>query len=319
MVAGPTRPDVLVIGAGIIGMVTAWRLCERGMRVAIWTRDDPWQTTSAVAGAIWYPFLAEPREKVLRWSAATFDRLASLTADVATGVRMQTVVEVFDHENPDLWWVDAVPGVEWLAREEVPKPFAAAVKVDVPVCDVPIHLQWLLSGLQEKGVTIDRKGIESFDEAFLVADQVVNCTGLGARALCNDDELHPVRGQVLRLATGEIPHAWIDDTKERPCYLIPREDGLICGGSAQMGDSRTDVDASDTDAILRDAVRAFPHLRGERADMVRVGLRPYRSTVRLEVEQVVGGRRLVHNYGHGGSGYTVSWGCAEDVASLVVG
>ncbi len=85
-----------------------------------------------------------------------------------------------------------------------------------------------------------------------------------------------------------------------------------------MGDDRTDVDVRDTDAILRNAGLAFPHLRDQEADMVRVGLRPYRSTVRLEVEQVVSGQRLVHNYGHGGSGYTVSWGCAEDVASIVL-
>ncbi|MFT4843774.1 MAG: D-amino-acid oxidase, partial [Candidatus Azotimanducaceae bacterium] len=45
--------------------------------------------------------------------------------------------------------------------------------------------------------------------------------------------------------------------------------------------------------------------------------RPYRSTVRLEEESRSDGRRLIHNYGHGGSGYTLAWGCAEDVALLL--
>jgi D-amino-acid oxidase len=47
---------------------------------------------------------------------------------------------------------------------------------------------------------------------------------------------------------------------------------------------------------------------------VRAGLRPYRLEVRLEREG-----RVIHNYGHGGAGYTLSRGCAEDVARLVVG
>lgn len=48
------------------------------------------------------------------------------------------------------------------------------------------------------------------------------------------------------------------------------------------------------------------------------GLRPARqSGVRLEVEQLPGGRLLVHNYGHGGSGHTLHWGCAGHVAELI--
>jgi len=50
-----------------------------------------------------------------------------------------------------------------------------------------------------------------------------------------------------------------------------------------------------------------------------LGLRPYRSTVRLECVDLENAKRLVHNYGHGGSGYTLAWGCAEDVASWLAG
>ena len=314
-----TRPDVLVVGAGVIGLVTAWSLREHGLSVEIWTRDDSWQTTSAVAGAIWYPFMAEPRDRVLRWSAKTFDRLALLAENDATGVRMQPVIEVFDSAEPDLWWSDAVPLVQRLTGAELPAGFAAAVRLEVPVCDVPIHMQWLLEGLGRMGVPIVKRTIDSFDAALSAADHVVNCTGLGSRELCGDHELQPVRGQVLRLAASQLSHAWIDDTADRPCYLIPRADGLIVGGSAQMGDDRMEADRADTEAMLSAAGQAFPHLTGQRADMVKVGLRPYRSAVRLEEESLGGGRQVVHNYGHGGSGYTVSWGCAEDVVELVAG
>jgi D-amino-acid oxidase len=51
----------------------------------------------------------------------------------------------------------------------------------------------------------------------------------------------------------------------------------------------------------------------------RVGLRPVRPQVRLETQAVPGGRHVVHNYGHGGAGVTLSWGCALAVAGAVNG
>lgn len=315
--ASSNRPDVVVIGAGVIGLVAAWRLRAHGFAVEVWAREEPAQTTSAVAGAIWYPFMAEPRERVAAWSAFTFQRLRELADDPGTGVHMQSVVEVFDHAEPDLWWATEVPGLVRLAADKVPSGFRAGVRVDVPVCEVPVHMQWLLRGLRQQGVTFVQREIMSLDEPFAAANIVVNCTGLGARELCGDKELQAVRGQVLRLEGVSMPHAWIDDTGDGPCYVIPRGDGLVVGGTAQLGDERMSVDAGDSDAILERATRAFPQLRGAQVLATRVGLRPYRSTVRLERELRSDGRSLIHNYGHGGSGYTLAWGCAEDVASLL--
>lgn len=319
MSGSPTRPDVIVIGAGVIGLVTALCLRERGKNVQVWTRDDPWQTTSSVAAAIWYPFLAEPRERCSEWGRVTFLRLQQLANDPTSGVRMQSVVEVFATHEPDLWWAEQIPQLERLPGEQVPAGYRAAVRTQVPLCDVPIHLRWLLDQLQQQGVSLVRREVADLSEALAAADLVVNCTGLGARELCDDRELRAVRGQVLRLAETQLPHAWIDDSGDRPCYVIPRADGLIVGGTAQMGDERLTPDVEDTDRILQQARRAFPSLRDCEPDIIRVGLRPYRSTVRLECVDLANGQRLVHNYGHGGSGYTLAWGCAEEVASWLAG
>jgi D-amino-acid oxidase len=51
----------------------------------------------------------------------------------------------------------------------------------------------------------------------------------------------------------------------------------------------------------------------------RVGLRPFRrSGVRLERDQLRDGRTVIHNYGHGGAGFTLSWGCAREVLDIAV-
>ncbi|MFK7739121.1 MAG: FAD-dependent oxidoreductase [Planctomycetota bacterium] len=315
----PNPKSALVVGAGIVGLMTARELSGRGWSVLVLTRDDPLATTSAMAGAIWYPFLAEPRDRVLAWSAISYRRLAALACSVsgrdgAAGVRMREVVEVFAEASPDLWWREAVPTVQWLPAEDLPSGAASAVRVTVPVFDVPRHLSWLLSELARLGVDVVRGEVTSLDDALLDGFlAVVNCTGLGARELCGDDELRAVRGQVLRYSGIELPNAWIDDRRTRPCYLIPRDHDLVAGGSADLGDERLAEDANDSLEIRRAATDAFPQLAGRDPIAVQVGLRPYRSSVRLEAERGAGGQLLAHCYGHGGSGYTVAWACAEEV------
>ncbi|MGC6488085.1 MAG: FAD-dependent oxidoreductase [Planctomycetota bacterium] len=312
-------PLTVVVGCGVIGMTTALRLRAAGRRVEVWTRDDPLETTSAAAGAIWYPFLAEPRDAVLRWSAVTFRRLRAMADDPRTGVRMTPVVEVFDHEQPDLWWADAVPGVAMLPPSEVPDGYRAAVRATVPVCDVPVHLDWLQAELRRVGVPVRRREVGRLADVFAVADVAVNCAGMGARALCGDDDLRPVRGQVTVVEGGDLAAAWIDDTTKHPRYLIPRAATTVVGGTAQQDDERREVDAGDAARMLEDARAAAPQLASARVREQRVGMRPFRSSVRLEREARRDGGVLVHNYGHGGSGYTVSWGCADDVVALLSG
>ncbi len=309
--------EVLVVGAGVIGLTTALVLQERGWSVEVWTKDDPADTVSAVAGAIWYPFLAQPRDRVLRWSAVTFQRLVSLARDAATGVRMQACIEVFAEQHPDLWWASAAGGVERLPPERVPAPYRAAIAVDVPVCEVPVYLPWLVATLLARGGRLVRRELCGWDEALACAPLVVNCTGLGARELCDDRELQPVRGQVVVVEGTYAGPAWIDDTGAQPFYVIPRRNDIVLGGTAQVGDARLAPDAGDTQAILDGIGVRVPNLHSASVRTVRVGLRPYRRTVRLEPEVRSDGRRLVHNYGHGGSGYTLAWGCAEEVARLL--
>jgi D-amino-acid oxidase len=90
----------------------------------------------------------------------------------------------------------------------------------------------------------------------------------------------------------------------------------VLGGTRRVGDWNTEPDEATTERILASCSRLEPRLRDPRILAVRVGLRPGRTEVRLEAEPVDDGV-LVHNYGHDGSGYSLSWGCAEEALSLV--
>ena len=94
-------------------------------------------------------------------------------------------------------------------------------------------------------------------------------------------------------------------------YVVPRSRDVVLGGTAVEGEWSRTPDPATAESILARAAAIEPRLAGARVLRHRVGLRPGRTTVRLER---VGD--VIHCYGHGGCGVTVSWGCADDVVDL---
>ena len=135
--------------------------------------------------------------------------------------------------------------------------------------------------------------------------------------LTGDDSVTPVRGQMVLVEQVGLEEWTVAPAGDNDLtYVVPREKVVVVGGTAQEGDYEPRPDPATADAILARARELVPELA--RASVVghRVGLRPARPAVRLEAERV-GGGTLVHCYGHGGAGVTLSWGCADDVAALV--
>lgn len=100
---------VVVVGAGVIGLTTAVGLAETGHRVDVVAAEPPRATTSAVAGALWGPWLVEPRERVLPWAAHTLKILRELAEHPNSGVRIATGIEVSrtSYAPPD--WAGLLP------------------------------------------------------------------------------------------------------------------------------------------------------------------------------------------------------------------
>lgn len=296
---------VIVVGAGVIGLTCAVRLLEAGHRVDVVARDLPLETTSVVAGGLWYPYRAHPQDRVTAWAAtayAVFDAIAD--TDPEAGVRMVPGTEVVGVGQAEPWWRAAVPDLT--RTRDVPAGWTEGWSFTTPIADMPVYLAWLAGRVEELGGTITRLNLAGLPEGDGL---VVNCSGLGARLLGADRTVVPVRGQVAHVEQVGLDRWWLDASG--PTYVLPRRHDIVVGGTDTEGEWSRTPSAEAAEDVLRRAEALVPELRGARVLRHRVGLRPVRPAVRLER---VGD--VIHCYGHGGAGVTLSWGVADEVAGL---
>jgi D-amino-acid oxidase len=219
-------------------------------------------------------------------------------------------------DAPDVAWTAEVPGHRPATPAELPTGVVAGTWCELPVIEMGTYLGWLAAEAVAAGVEIAApRRVTSLDA--LEADVVVVAAGLGARELLGDDEVVPVRGQVVRVRNPGLER-WLldDDHPDGMTYIIPRGRDVVLGGTADRGAWDRAIDVEVEAAILARAGELVPELRGAEVVSRAVGLRPARPAVRLERE-AIGGRTMVHCYGHGGAGVTLSWGCAVEVTALV--
>ncbi|MCP3767788.1 MULTISPECIES: NAD(P)/FAD-dependent oxidoreductase [unclassified Streptomyces] len=310
--------DVRVVGGGVIGLTTAVVLAERGARVGLWTRDPVERTTSAVAGALWWPYRIEPVASARAWALRSLDVYEELAArPEVTGVRMvEGVLGGTTLDEVGAWAAARLPGLRVSGAEEY--PWGPGVWARLPLVDMSVHLPWLRGRLTAAGGVVEERSVT--DLARVDAPVVVNCSGLGARDLVPDPAVRPVRGQLVVVENPGI-RTWTVSTAAdgTTAYVFPQPGRLVLGGTAQEDDWSPEPDPVQAEAIVRRCAVLLPRIAGARILEHRVGLRPARDAVRIESEPLPGGRRLVHNYGHGGAGVTVAWGCAQEAAELALG
>jgi D-amino-acid oxidase len=304
----------VVVGAGVVGLTCALRLVEAGHDVHVVARERLAATTSGVAAAVWFPYRALPYDRVLAWSRSGYEAFAALAGGrPEAGVRLRSGVELARHDGPDPWWAEAVPDL--VRATDVPAGFAFGWRFTAPVVDMSRYLPWLEACLADRGVVPEQVAVG--DLADLDGAVVVDCAGLGARELVPDPSLTPVRGQVVLVDQVGLDEWIVDDQGgDVLTYVVPRIDDIVVGGTAEEGADDLAVDPEVAAGILGRAVALVPALSGARVRGHRVGLRPARPAVRLDAERR-DGRTVVHCYGHGGAGVTLSWGCADEVAALV--
>ncbi|OBJ62444.1 FAD-dependent oxidoreductase [Mycobacterium colombiense] len=312
--------QIVVVGAGVSGLTSAICLAEAGRPVRVWAAATLKQTTSAVAGAIWLPPRpAERAAETLGWVEHSLRVFTELAQDPDSGVQLAPVLAVGELSASQAMSPSAsalIPDLRPADPDDVPEGFGAGFRATVPMIDMPRYLDYLTRRLAAAGCEIEERPVQSLDEAADAAAIVVNCAGLAAGSLTGDDTVRPLFGQHVVLTNPGLrqPFVQINDGPEWTCYF-PHPQRVVCGGVSIADRWDTTADPDLTERILQRCRGVEPRLNDAEVIEVITGLRPDRPSVRVEAEPL-GRARCVHNYGHGGNGVTLSWGCARDVVNL---
>ena len=307
--------SVAIIGAGVSGVTCGVVFAERGFRTAIFAERIGQRTTSGAAAALWFPYDAQPADKVIPWALSTYKVLVDLVKNIRSGVSMielRQYCRTGEIQIPD--W--AAPFVISTEVEKSLTVFSSGFSINVPLMDTTIYLDYLADRFQKTGGSINAKvRFEKLEDVEPQFDLVINCAGIGARELVRDLDLEPHRGQVAIVPKIDKMKCAIVCDDDPLMYAIPRTNDCVFGGTNEVSDN-LEADPVATKAIVSECAQVLK-MESPRVLRERVGLRPFRkSGVRLEAGKLSDSRTVIHNYGHGGSGFTLSWGCAENVFEI---
>src|SRR2546430_1027009 len=309
------KRSVAIVGAGVSGLTCGILFAENGFEVSVLAEEIGDKTNSAAAGAIWYPYDVGPGAEVVPWALISYGRFLELARDPQTGVSL-VELRVFSRTGPIMPPEWAQPfATRALEAGEIPAAFVGGFSIRVPLIETTKYLAYLKSRLTNAGGLITRAvRFNDLSELGNSFDLVVNCAGVGARELAPDPELEPHRGQVAIVEKLDLSYAVVCDDPPL-MYAIPRSADCVFGGTNDVSDDRQ-PDSTQTARIIKECERV---LESSRSVLLRerVGLRPCRkSGVRVAAERLRDGSTVIHNYGHGGAGFTLSGGCAQSVLEL---
>lgn len=313
---------VIVLGAGVVGLATAVRLLEAGCDVKVVAAGTVEATTSYVAAGVWFPTHVGPPDKVAVWGARTLEVLAGQARDEVPGVVMRESLALYREPPGRPEWTASVGSVREATAAELPPGYPYGLRFAVPQAEMPLYLPWLMRRVRALGGEIVTRRVTALAELSEAGvDALVNCPGLGARELVGDLSVYPVRGQIVRVTNPGITMSVRDEFHPAGrAYIHPRSGDCILGGTLDEDQWDTEPDPATAEAIIARCTEIVPALADAKIIEHLAGLRPGRPEVRLESNAPAGGGpRIVHNYGHGGAGITLSWGCAEQVTSVLRG
>jgi D-amino-acid oxidase len=309
---------VAVVGAGVVGLTVARLAQQRNCDVSIYSDKAFEASTSFKAPASFKPQAIDDESgDLVPWfhdivvkSWSYYEQILARVPSSDSGVRKHLLWEAFSDERTKPYYWDIVEQFRVHRFPDVVGGYANGWSYQTFFVDMPVFLSWLHAQIIEAGgAFIACDTFTRLDQlADLPADIVFNCTGLGAKILCGDSGVVPIKGQIVVI--DKLPDMdW--SVAADGFYVYPRSNQTILGGTFEWDVDNDDVDSSAIDLIVRGNKRILPWLTLKAVRASYAGVRPYRhGGVRLESEHVQG-KPIVHNYGHGGSGITLCWGCAH--------
>ncbi|KAI0567636.1 D-aspartate oxidase [Gracilaria domingensis] len=285
------------------------------------------------------PFALEG-EEIEEWATTTYNTLKTHVEE-NVGVTAMDALYLYARGQPEIPWYSDLTDMKLVGPQEdkrVPADYRCALRFKTVVVQMNVYLMYLESCLVELGVPVhstrefskrsqsflwDMGRVSQFAKSIAHDTIVVNCAGIGARFLA-DEDLIPGRGILLRVkrppevnyVITEDPYDAFQSRDGLLAYAIPRGDEISLGGTLFKGDWNEEASDEEVDAVRKRAEQLLP-IKGMAETGRWSGLRPFRLDGKAKVKRE--SRNVISNYGHGGSGVTICWGCAESVVKLVAG
>jgi len=319
------KKRICVIGSGVVGLTTAVKLledCHSDVEVEVVSESSSPDTTSDVAAGIFYWGINAPDQATTeRWAHSSWEHFQALLAlgkPWETGVTILPVLHLSAYQAVTRPLMSSLCSVYRDASKRelnlaLPEEkFKHGKYFHTIQIDTETYLAYLRQIFVEKGGRVTQNKVECLKSLQGRFDLVVNCAGLGARQLAGDTSLVPLRGQIKQVEAPWVKMAlYCDDI-----YIIPGQHYVTVGGTRQYNDWMTEVSPHDSARIWSRAVSLFPNLSQAKILSEKVGLRPHRPCVRVELE-MLDELPVVHNYGHCGYGVMASPATSEDAVALV--
>jgi glycine/D-amino acid oxidase-like deaminating enzyme len=266
---------VAVLGCGAVGLATARLAQEAGFEVTIYTKAMPPETTSNIAGGQWNPVTVYDSARTLTpeftqqfVDAARYAyRRYQIMTDPKYGIRWMR-----NYALSNTPWRGPLSNASGSGMMEGLQPESKDLPVgthpfgnkyvrqfDGMIVEPPIYLPAMLTDVRIAGGKIVVRELKSLDEVRGLPERLVfNCTGLGAKALFGDEEMTPIRGQLtFLLPQPEVTYATLYENT----YMFSRRDGVLLGGTHEMGDWNLQPDLTTKAAILAKQASLFTGMR----------------------------------------------------------
>ncbi|CAH2252171.1 D-aspartate oxidase isoform X2 [Pelobates cultripes] len=323
------KARVAVIGGGLVGLSTAVCISESLPQCSVTVISEnfsPYTTGDVAAGClIPHTFPETPLQEQKNWFRETFDYLFNIANSgeaTEAGICFLSGWQVYKKRPKEafpFWW-DVVLGFRVMTENELEKfpRHTFGQTFTTLKCQSTLYLPWMEKRFKSNGGKLIARKVDDVWQLHGTYDIIVNCTGIGSRELTGDILLYPVKGQVLEVHAPWIKH-FIRDGDENT-YIYPGINNTTLGGTRHKHDWSLLPDFKISKEIQDRCCELEPSLQGVGVIREKVGLRPVRAAVRLEKEVLFKkGQKLhmVHNYGHGASGYSVHIGTAKRATKLV--
>ena len=322
---------VAIVGAGVVGLSTAFAIQRNLSDVKVTVIADKFlhETLSIGAGGYFRPEANispdDTLDIVKKWSKDSYDhfvKIATSSEAGQAGVQLVNGYHLSAHSEVacnNIILNELTPDMRKVSGRELnqlfPERFVYGVNYTTVIADQRYYLKYLTTKIKENGGQFLKREVKSLvdDELLDGYDVIVNCSGLAAKYLANDHKITPIRGQTINVRAPWIKMFVFADG----AYIIPASDGRVTlGGVKDFGSSSTELTERDYKSIKDRCTELIPSLANAEVIEEWVGLRPFRQPVRVEPDKL-SSRKVIHNYGHGAHGVSLSWGTALHATDLV--